>query len=529
MKKEIFIIALSGLLFILPVLFLTRDLSFRLDTDYDMALPVLHFLVDFMRTNFSLPSWNPYIGTGIPVIGDPQSLVFYPFIIIPLFIFGADFGLRFAIIISILFSGISMWVLLSKLRTNRWTRIWGAIVYQLSGPLIAAISAGHVGKILSFPFFPLFLALVIDKKIKKINIVLSAVILTLIFFIGDFYALWFLVLIYVSIKTFYLIKEKKQLRQVITQTFFIFLLFFIFSSVKLISFLKDMNPSMERFFPVNHYAGSIHFFLSPLAFIMPLQVEFYDRPFFQRFLGFHFNWYEYYAFITPLPFIFLLKIKNVLKNEHVKFLIFYIILGVLYVSMKYYYSPFHWLYEFLTPIQSFRVPQRIFTPMTGILIALLAVCASYWLDKTKVKKEKIVICGIFLISIVWLFFIGQQTIYKTFEKPRTDEESIVRELRKKDKGNFYVASFTCCMQTFLIKEKIPVLNFYYGWRAKDLPNFINEKGNGYNYEKLKNIRPSYIITEKELDFKKYSYFKFIENSKIRIWKTDRPNIFPKRL
>lgn len=526
-RTEILIIISCGLLFIFPVLLLTKDLSFRLDTDYDMALPVLHFLVNYIRTNFSLPLWNPYIGTGIPVIGDPLSLVLYPILMIPLLIFGADFGLRFAIIISILFSGISMFVFLTKLKISQWTKIWGSIVYQISGSLIAAIAAGHVGKFLSFPFFPLFLALVIDKKMSKINIILSAFILTLVFFIGDFYALWFLILIYLSLQFFYILQDKKHLRRFFYQTGFIFVLFFILSSVKLIPFIKDVNPMMERFFSIYPFEGSIHFFLSPLAFMIPFQVEFYDRPLLQRLLGFHFNWYEYYAFITPLPFIFLLKIKKVFKNEHVKFFIFFIIFGILYVSMKYYYSPFHWLYEFITPIQSFRVPQRIFTPITSVLIALFAICADYWLKKAKIKKEKILIYGIFLISIAWLFFIGQQTTYKTFEKPRQDEEFIVHELRKKDKGNFYVVNFVCCTQTFLVKEKISILNFYYGWRTKKTPNFINKKGDGYDSSVLKNVKPKYIISYKDKNFSEYSYYAFLENSKLRIWKTDKPNIFPK--
>lgn len=527
MRKEIFIIIAAGLLFILPVLFLTGNLSFRLDTDYDMALPFLHFLVDYIRANFSLPARNPYIETGIPVIGDPQSLVFYPFAMIPILIFGADLGLRFMIAFSILFSGISMWVFLSKLKIGSRIRIWGAITYQISGPLIAAIAAGHIGKILSFPFFPLFLALVIDKKIKKINIVLFAVILTLVFFIGDFYAFWFLGLIFVSAVCFRIIQDKKQLKHFLFSGLSILILFLILSSVKLFPFLKDVKPDMDRFFFVNPFEGSIHFFLSPLAFLLPFQVEFYDRPFFQRLLGFHFNWYEYYAFITPLPFIFLFKIKNVLRNEHVRFFIFFIFIGILYVSVKYYYSPFHWIYNFITPIQSFRVPQRIFTPMTAVLIALLAICADYWLRKTKINREKIFIFGIFAVSIVWLFFVGQQTIYKTFEKPRIDEKSLAGKLRQKDKGNFYAVSFTCCMQTFLVEQKIPVLNFYYGWRPKNAPNFINKEGNGYNYEMLKKIRPSYIIAGKGSEFSKYSYYKFIENNKLEVWKTDKPNIFPR--
>ena len=79
----------------------------------------------------------------------------------------------------------------------------------------------------------------------------------------------------------------------------------------------------------------------------------------------------------------------------------------------------------------------------------------------------------------------------------------------------------------LIREKIPILNFYYGWRPKGTPNFINKKGDGYDFSVLKNVKPKYIISDNNKNFSEYSYYAFLENSKIRIWKTDKSNIFPK--
>src|SRR3989344_970134 len=494
MKKEILIVFLFALLFTLPVLIANRFSSFKLDSDYDMGLPLYHFISDYVRSYRSIHIWNPYIGTGISVIGDPTSMILNPFAIIPIVLFGEGPGMRILIALTIIMSGISMWIFLTIVGIKGVVRIWGSILYEVSGPLAAAIAAGHGGKILTYPFIPLFLALTISPKVKKINILLSSVVLSLVFFSGDFYTLWFFVII---------------------------------SSIKLMPFIKDVNPQMARFFPIDPYAGSIHAFLSPLAFIIPFGVEFYDRPFFQRTLGFHFNWYEYFAFISPLPFIFLLRIKKVLKKEIIIIFLLIIFVGMLYISLKYPYSPFYWLYKFFPLVQSFRVPQRIFTPITAVLIALFAMCAKDWLKNTKLKKKFFIIYTILILSVGWTFFVNQQTLVKAFDAPRKEEEAIAKELRKKDNSSYYVVTFVCCTQTFLIREKIPILNFYYGWRPKGTPNFINKKGDGYDFSVLKNVKPKYIISDNNKNFSEYSYYAFLENSKIRIWKTDKSNIFPK--
>ncbi len=511
-KKELFFILLTAILFVVPVLYKARNLIFRLDSDYDSALPIFYYVVDSIRTGKGFPLWNPYIGTGISIPGDPLSMVLNPLLTVPMVIFGVDQGLRIILFLVVAMSGISMLFFLKRLEVKGLVLLWGALLYQTSGALPANIAAGHVEKFLSYPLTPLFFMSVLFAPMKRISILIAALILTLNIFSGDFYAVWFLSIFFLGIKAYYVITKQEQWIRGSLDIIIVYALFGVMASVRLIPYLFEVYPRIERFGLIDPFAGSIPIFLSPLPFIMPFRVAFYDRPSVQRLFGFYFNWYEYYAFISPLPFIFLLKIKALLKRNIIILLLFLLCMGALYAALRYSYSPFYWLFHFIPAVRMFRVPQRIFVPMTTLVIALLALCAQRWRG-----KMMIAIC---VLSLGWTFLAGQQTMLLSFEWPRTQQASLVHALREKDKGNFFVASFICCIQTFLVEEHIPILNYYYGWRLKGAPDFESAPS------LLKKIRPKYIIASKKLDFSQYFYEPIMENQKDVIWKTDQSTVYP---
>ncbi|MBI3577696.1 hypothetical protein HY086_06690 [Candidatus Gottesmanbacteria bacterium] len=463
-------------LFSFFLIFLTWNQSFRLDTDYD--------------SNFSM--------VGRYVLGDPLSPMLNPLYSVPVLIFGTEYGFRITIALVIMFSSLTMWLLLRNLRVTPTVRMWGSLLYATAGTLVARIAAGHIEKVLSYPLVPIFFLALLQKRG-----ILAGVIAAAAFLSGDVYLAWFFFVFGMAALAW----RMWTLREIALSA----ISFLLFSSPKLIPFLVAVQPTMERFFPIHYSDGSIHAFLAPFAFFIPFQTSFYDRPFLQRLLGFHFNWYEYFAFLSPLPLVFLFQ-KKIWKERIIQFLLFLFCIGALYLALAYPYSPFYWLFRFVPSLQVFRVPQRILFPLTTVVVVLFALAADRW------RRFAVpLMAG----SLLWTSAIFTKTFTASFESPRVLEKQVAAELRKRDNSSFAVANFVCCIQTFLIAEKISILNYYYGWRPKGSPNFIRADGNGFDYSPLATVQPKYIIGKSSDDFTQYGYNPFFAEGSIHVWQNQK--------
>ena len=524
MKKELLLLLAGAILFVAPVFWQTRNLTFRLDSDHDIGLPLFHYVVQSVREGRGFPLWNPYVGTGIPTIAEPLSVFLNPLLTLPLIILGEEAGLHVTIFLSILLSGIGMWIFLTAIGIKGFIRLWGSLLYQFSGALTAAMVAGHAVKFLSYPFIPLFWLFTIKPRMKWSDILGASFVLTMFGFSGDLYILWYASFFFAVIKVYLWLTGQEKFTRIITETVAVYALFFVLASVKLVPFYLDVLPRISRFVSIDPFVGSIHALWVPLPFIVPFRMAFYDRPFFRTIFGFHYNWYEYFAFVSPLPFVFLLKLRRVARPKLALLLLILLAVGVLYASIKYPYSPFYWLIRAVPRLGHFRVPQRIFTPMTSLLIALFALCAHVWWDKGK-RRDRTTVAALCAASVLWTFAVGQGSLRLMFEAPRVREAAIAKELRQRDSGDYFVSVFVCCMQWHLFQQKIAILNFYDGWQLKDVPSY-RKSDDTPDYTSLSSIRPKYLIAPKYLNFSRYSYEQFSKNGDIVVWRTETPNIFP---
>ncbi len=516
----LFVVAIA-----VPPLVVTRHWSFRLDTDYDMLLSALRFLEELFRDLQRFLFWNPYIGTGIPNLGDLGSVVWSPYYIVPVWLFGAAGGVKFMILFAICVSGLSMWLLLKSLRVSPVIRIWGSWLSMASGVVAASLAAGHVAKLFSYGLVPVFLAVSIKKTLSFFHVLIAAFLVTVMMLATDFYVPSFLLLFYFVVRMYYAMQYKREWRRVLSSIFMFYGWVFLMIAPKLFFIVRDVAPRFHRYFTSYPFAGSIHAIVFPLLYVMPLQVSFYDRPFFQRLLGFQYNWYEYYAFISPLPFIALGHMKSIVKRDEVKLFIILIAVGMLYGALKFPYSPFYWLFRMVPALHMFRVPSRIATPLTPIVIALCALCLDVWHRKNKSRLSRFALYFVFGGSVLWSSFITQASIIRAFEKPRVTEESVAKELRKLDRSQYFVVNAVCCMQTFLVKERIPILNYYHVWRTDDTPNFLDAE-NHFRHDTLRMVRPTYIIAYANDSFEQYGFRRLFTKGTITVWKTDDPTIVP---
>ncbi|HUD19663.1 MAG TPA: hypothetical protein VMR81_04435 [Patescibacteria group bacterium] len=513
-----------AILLIIPLWVVTRHLSFRLDTDYNVILPMATFALRAYTHPFPYLSWNPNIGLGIPALGD-SSFMLSPFYMPLFFLFGPDNGLRVLIAVTIIGSGLSMWYFLSSFKLRPWAIAWGAILYEFSGALAAMIAAGHVEKFAGYAIGPVVFLYFFRKRMKPVEAATVGIIYACILLTADFYSLWFFSLFYVVSAAYRIITKNSKLKEIIQEILYIYGFFVAFALSKLLPFIRDVIPHINRLQTIDPYAGSIHAWLLPLSFLIPWQVEFYDRPTLQRIIGFHYNWYEYYAFITPFAVIPLLYIQKVWKSYPVRLAVIFVITAACYISLRYPYSPFYWLFHNITLVRMFRVPQRVVVPLMIPVVMVITFCADYMIVKgSNVVKRYLVLC--LIGSVVWLFVMNFNTIKGTFEPFRSNESAIAHELRRRDGSNFFVANFVCCMQPFLLRESIPILNYYYGWTPTYTPRFADPITGKNNFRELTVMRPSYIIADKNESFTQYGYELYFGGGNVEVWRTDTPTIIP---
>ncbi|MEK9143477.1 MAG: hypothetical protein AAB481_02530 [Patescibacteria group bacterium] len=409
--RSILILLLVSIFYTGSVFLAVQGKTFRLDSDYDSNFPIISYVVDTIRNEKRLPFWNPYVTMGISVFGDPLSGVTYLPYILPMLVFGVPEGLWVVIGIHAFLAGVFMWMFLRESKFS----LWGGMLYMGSGAFAARVAAGHIEKVLSYPWYPLFLLFLFRQQAPAIGVIMGIVFLT-----GDVYGLLFMGIFYGVVGV---IRGIRGIGGMMVG-------FAVVAAIKLVPFIRDVMPVMERFSSFDAARGSIPVWLSWLPFIMPWGVEFYDRPIVQRLFGFWYNWYEYYAFIG-LPVVFLVWLPRIIKRREVKILLILLAVGITYAARGYVYSPWYGLAPVL---EWFRVPHRMYGALTSIVVALIV---------TSLKKNTswVLLWGMLFVT----FLVSGYQMTRAFEPPRT-----------------------CCTQLHRIREKVRIIDYYYGWLPKPL-------------------------------------------------------------
>lgn len=456
-----------------------------------------------------IPSTIPFVGTGIPVVGDPLNAVLDPFFSLPFVFFGANVAIRVAIFINAFLSGLGMFFLLKSIKVSKFLQFAGSFLYMSSGSFVSSVAAGHITeKFLVYPVIPIFFMMILRKKLSVKTIFGAGVALGATLYCGDIYAAWFLTLFLVVVRAYYFVVAKGKLREVFVTCCIGFIALLV-ASPKLFYFFSDVVPILKRTNIVNPFLGSIQFFLFPFQFLMPLQVNFYDRPFFQRHLGFYYNWYEYYAFIGLLPVIFLRNIKPLIKNDLVRICVLLLIVGALYVSNAYWYSPFHYLFLFVKPLDVFRVPQRIGIPLSSIVIVLLCLCANTW-------KNKKTLYLLWLGGLVWTYAVAWFTFSYTFVPIPKDQLHLASYVQQINAKKVPVINIDAIPEYLLATSNMPVINYYYGWVPKNTPDIFGDNA-VIRMSEIAKTHALYILSSNKYDFEQLGYKKIQVSPNKIVW------------
>lgn len=415
--RRIVVLLFVSILYIGAVFLAVQGKTFRLDSDYDSNFPIIAYVVDTIRHEGRFPLRNPLVGSGISVLGDPLSGVTYLPYLLPMLVFGVPDGWWIVVWLHAFGAGIAMWLLLRSMRVSAKLSVWGGLLYMGSGAFAARVAAGHVEKVLSYPWYPVFLFFLLRRS------ALSGAVAGVFWLTGDVYGLLFLTIFSVVIGV---IGEIRGIRESAR----IAVAFFLVAAVKLVPFLREVAPVMERFGVFDPVRGSLDIWWSWIPFVMPIGVEFYDRPFFQRLFGFWYNWYEYYAFIG-LPIVFVLGFPKVIKRREARILALLFAVGIAFIARGSVYSPFYGL-ALLFPW--FRTPQRMYGAITSVIVVLIVLCAK------RVKKPA-VLGGMLVVT----FLVSGWQMTNALKTPTNVRDS----------------------QLYRIREKQVILDYYYGWKPRE--------------------------------------------------------------
>jgi|GEM_PF-1760672 len=137
-----------------------------------------------------IPTWNPYMGGGEPIINNAFSYLFNPFYSLPVLL--ADSfaqGTKIATFIALLIAGYNTWALAYAFGIGAVGRVAAGALYLMNGSIAGKFSAGHFQLALSLAWPPLVLAALwwTLRSKNRLAPVAFGVAFALLFFAGNIY------------------------------------------------------------------------------------------------------------------------------------------------------------------------------------------------------------------------------------------------------------------------------------------------------------------------------------------------------
>lgn len=327
------------------------------------------------------PLWNDLWFVGFPQYASPLTSFYYPISTIIYFLFGGLQGVKILILLHVFLSGVSFWIFSGILTNNKAPRLYGSLLYMLSGSLAARAYAGHLQMLMAFAYIPISAYLVIKavetKGTKYIS--LSALTLALPILMGApyYFAYWLLMLFaFALIKSLEYKDEKIKVR--FDNLFVIALILVLTFGVSAILSIPILSNSDMLKRTVNPLGGSDTIDNLLFTLFHGKNLDFganrmwgYEQSYDYGKVG-----WENYSFIGFIPLIFA-SLSIFHKSKHKKFL--YAVLVVLIIYAQGSYTHFDWLH-FLPFFDKLRVATRILAFVAFILISM-AVLGLDWFNE----------------------------------------------------------------------------------------------------------------------------------------------------
>lgn len=156
-----------------------------------------YVLVNSVRDHGQFPLWNPYLHTGLPYIADPMLHVYNPLVSAPVLLLGVMDGFKVALFLSFFAAALGMWALGAVLGMGSPARLWIALMFAFSGPLVARFFQGQYLFVFGLAWIPWVLAgLILTLRTRRPLYAVGAILaLALLFFSGNAYFAYYMLFV----------------------------------------------------------------------------------------------------------------------------------------------------------------------------------------------------------------------------------------------------------------------------------------------------------------------------------------------
>lgn len=356
---------------------------------FKLIYPFKILAVDLIK-HFQPPLWNPYNGSGMPLLAAINPGYLDPFNILHV-TFNNYFAWTLIIVIETILIAVFTFLYSKSINLGNKASIFTAVVFTLSGAVVTRLVYSQFT--LGIAVLPLSLYLLEKYREKFQKKYLFALTLAIgILLLSTHFQYSFYILFFVC---FYWILRAKGKRLI---PFLFIILGVGFASVQLV-------PAIELFQYANLNSQSSSFIFSTallpvknlITFLIP---NYYGNPSTYNYWGVG-DYIETAIYIGIIPsffaFLAIFRIKEI-KNSFILTFYFLILLFTLLISLD---IPFiRWLYALNIPFLSVGVPTRIFFVTTFSLAILSGFGYKYLIESPGTRKQ--LLTPIFIFS----FFIG---------------------------------------------------------------------------------------------------------------------------
>lgn len=221
-------------------IFIERDLSI-------FFLPPKYLWVNLIKS-FTIPLWNPYNYSGIPLLATLQPGIFYPPNILYLFL---PFNIvwNWMIMLHFIFAGINLYFFLNYLKCSREASFVGGIIFMLSGYLLSVHNLlPHLLSVSWFPLVPMFFLKYLKKQKIKYAVIAS-ICLSMEFFAGApevvIMSVFILIIFSVFFPLFFDNSDIKLCSRIMSLSI-VCLIFLLICSVQLLPFYELSSNSIRK-------------------------------------------------------------------------------------------------------------------------------------------------------------------------------------------------------------------------------------------------------------------------------------------
>ena len=440
-----------------------------------------------------IPKWNPYIMTGFPHSGDPLTQFFNPISTLSYALFGPLRGLRVSVFIAFALAGVGQLFLGYVLGIKPISRIWGSILFLISGGLVMLWRAGTYGFIIGAAWFPFSLAFAIWalRSKRKLPIALAALSNAMLFLSGLIYwALYFFGSMIVILIFFITVSVVRNKNIVEAQSLIKKLSVITIFTVGLVAIY--LIPMLDaRTLVIPEAATDIYQFGSqpmPLAMINYIINDF--EYFSSSILGKAASGSWFYIGVLPLLLLVFVPLTFSKSKERDNILLMVTLFIFLLAWHANRFTPIEKIYDFFPILYSFRHPHFLLIVAATPLIALASFGLDYLIDQVKslnyalgllpsaesenkIRLPRVLLKDIFQILIVIFLFFTIRDVYeinKNFGFSEgivdTNAQEALEWLKEYDSSTYYInlgngpIIWSWTPAAYLNEQK--VINFKYG-------------------------------------------------------------------